>query len=230
MIKVAVSGCNGRMGRRIKSLVEQDPGLELAGAFDIDADPRPAIKNCDVLIEFTTPEATVKNLAIAKELGKAAVIGTTGLDEKKLKLIKEAASKISVVFSPNMAVGVNLLFNLTEKAASVLDKRYSASISETHHVHKKDAPSGTAKKLRGIIAGARKSHSEEIKVESKRIGEVVGDHTVVFDGKEERIEITHHAKSRDVFTRGAIVAAKFAAKKKPGLYSMDEVLGIGQGR
>jgi len=227
MIKIAVSGCNGRMGKRIKSLVEANAGLELAGAFDVGDDPRPAIKNCDVLIEFTTPEATVKNLAIASGLGKAVVIGTTGLDEKRVKFVKKAASRVCVVFSPNMAVGVNVLFNLAKKAASVLGGTYPASISETHHVHKKDAPSGTAKRLRDIIAGAGKGRPEEIKVESKRIGEVVGDHTVVFDGREERIEIAHHAKSRDVFARGALLAAKFAANMKPGLYGMNEVLGIG---
>lgn len=226
MIKVAVSGCNGRMGKRIKRMVEGDPELKLAGAFDIDDEPKAAVKNCDVLIEFTTPEATVKNLKIARDLGKAAVIGTTGLDDEKINFVKEAATKIPIVFSPNMAVGVNLLFKLIERVSTILDKTYTPSISETHHVHKKDAPSGTAKKLRNIIADKRKLDLEDIKVKSQRTGEVVGDHTVVFDGKEERLEITHHAKSRDVFAMGAIIAAKFIAGKRPGLYNMDEVLGI----
>jgi len=226
MIKVAVSGSKGRMGNRIREMVEEDPQLELAGAFDINDDATAAIKECDVLIEFTTPDATIKNLAIAKGLGKAVVIGTTGLDDEKMSVVKEAARKIPIVSSPNMAVGVNLFFKLAQKAASILDKSYLASISETHHVHKKDAPSGTAKRLHGIIAGERKADLKEIKVESKRIGEVVGDHTVVFDGKEEKLEIMHHAKSRDVFAKGAIVAAKFVTQKKKGLYSMNEVLGI----
>lgn len=223
MIKIAVSGSRGRMGNRIIRLIEEDQELKLSSAFDVDDDPVNAIKNCDVLIDFTAPEASIKNLEIAKKLGKAVVIGTTGLDEAKAKLIKEASNKIPVVFSPNMSVGVNLLFAITQKAALLLDETYTASISETHHVHKKDAPSGTAKRLHDIIVHERKNN---VSVDSKRKGEVVGDHTVVFDGKEERIEITHHAKSRDVFARGAIVAAKFINKKKKGLFTMREVLGI----
>ncbi len=223
MIKIAVSGYKGRMGSRIKRLVEEDPQLELAGVFEIGDDPRAAIEACDLLIEFTTPEATVKNLGIAKELGKAVVIGTTGLDDEKLAIVKEASSKMPIVFSPNMAVGVNLLFKVAGQMAEVLGKDFAASISETHHVHKKDAPSGTAKRLHSIIA---EKVNKDVKVESQRIGEVVGDHTVVFDGKEEKLEITHHAKSRDVFARGALIAAKFIAKKKSGLFSMNEVLGL----
>lgn len=226
MIKIAVSGSKGRMGARIIKLIQEDPSAELAGGFDIKDDPMPVIKASDVLIEFTSPEATLKNLGIAKKLGKAMVIGTTGINEKTLELIKDASSKIPVVFSPNMSVGVNLLFNLTGKAASILNDTYTPSISETHHVHKKDAPSGTAKKLQAIIADARKTAAGDIKTESLREGEVVGDHTIVFDGAEETLEIKHHAKSRDVFARGAVVAAKFAAGKTKGLFSMNEVLGI----
>ncbi|NQT06734.1 MAG: 4-hydroxy-tetrahydrodipicolinate reductase [Candidatus Omnitrophica bacterium] len=226
MIKVAVSGSNGRMGLRIKKLIEDDPGLELSGAFDINDDPGPIINGCDVLIDFTTPEATIKNIAIVKKAGKAIVIGTTGIDEKGLKHIKEAAKNIPVVFSPNMSVGVNLLFKLIEKASAVLDKTYRASISETHHIHKMDAPSGTAKRLKDIIVDTRNVAPGDIKVDSKRTGEVAGDHTIVFDGKEETLEITHHAKSRDVFAKGAVIAAKFIAKKRKGFFSMNEVLGI----
>jgi len=154
------------------------------------------------------------------------VIGTTGIDEKGLKHIKEAAKNIPVVFSPNMSVGVNLLFKLIEKASAVLDKTYRASISETHHIHKMDAPSGTAKRLKDIIVDTRNVAPGDIKVDSKRTGEVAGDHTIVFDGKEETLEITHHAKSRDVFAKGAVIAAKFIAKKRKGFFSMNEVLGI----
>ncbi len=226
MIKIAVAGSKGRMGARIIKLIEGDPSVELAGGFDINDDPVLTIKASDVLIEFTSPEATLKNLGVAKKLGKAIVIGTTGIDEKALEVIKDASSKIPVVFSPNMSVGVNLLFSLTGKAASILNDTYTPSISETHHVHKKDAPSGTAKKLQAIIADAGKITAGDIKTESLREGEVVGDHTIVFDGAEETLEIRHHAKSRDVFAKGAVVAAKFAAGKKKGLFSMSEVLGI----
>jgi 4-hydroxy-tetrahydrodipicolinate reductase len=125
-----------------------------------------------------------------------------------------------------MAVGVNLLFRLVKEAAACLDGSYSFSISETHHAHKKDAPSGTAKRLRDIVAAARGLKADEVKVESHRTGEVVGDHTVLLDGPEERLELIHKAKSRDVFARGAILAAKFAAANKAGLYGMGDVLGI----
>lgn len=224
MVRVTVSGCNGRMGKIVKKLVEDDPQLELAGAFDINDDAATAIELCDVLIEFTTPDATVKNLKIAERLGKAVVIGTTGLDKEKTDLVKEISSKVPIVFSPNMSIGVNLLFKLVGSAVSVLDSTYRASISETHHTHKKDAPSGTAKRLRNIIAD--RINRGDLEVESHRKGEVVGDHTVIFDGREEVLEITHRAKSRDVFARGAVIAAKFAASKEKGLYGMDEVLGI----
>lgn len=226
MTKVTVSGCRGRMGSSIRRLVEEDPELELAGVFDVNDDPDTAIRACDVLIEFTAPEATIKNLDIAKRLGKAIVIGTTNLNDAQMVVVKDAAKSIPIVFSPNMAVGVNLLFKLAQEAAAVLDNGYTVTISETHHVHKKDAPSGTAKKLRAIISEEKKKDAGEIKVDSHRIGEIVGDHTVIFDGKEERLELTHHAKSRDVFAKGAVVAAKFIAGKKPGLYTMDKVLGI----
>ncbi|MFH1753166.1 MAG: 4-hydroxy-tetrahydrodipicolinate reductase [Candidatus Omnitrophota bacterium] len=226
MIKIAVSGSKGRMGSSLIRLIEDDSKLELSGAFDQGDDARAAIKDCDVLIEFTMPESTVKNLSIACELGKALVIGTTGLDEKMLALIKKASSKVPIVFSPNMAVGVNLLFKLVEEAARALDDTFTFSVSETHHIHKKDSPSGTAKRLQGIIAGSRGVEPGQVRVEAQRKGEVVGDHIVVLDGKEERLELVHHAKSRDVFARGALVAAKFVAGKKKGLYGMDEVLNM----
>jgi 4-hydroxy-tetrahydrodipicolinate reductase len=226
MLKITVSGSRGRMGRMIKRLIESDPGLELSGEFDIDDEPESQIKVCDVMIDFTTPEATLKNLKTAERLGKSVVIGTTGLDDKGRAAIKKASSRIPIVFSPNMAVGVNLLFDIVRRAASMLDGSYKVSISETHHAHKKDAPSGTAKKLLDIIARARESDKKDIKVESHRTGEVVGDHAVIFDGAEETLELRHHAKSRGVFAGGAIIAARFIAGKKKGLYGMDQVLGM----
>lgn len=227
MVKIAVSGSNGRMGARIIRLIKEDDRAALAGGFDINDDPLPVLKNCDVLIEFTSPDATMKNLKLAKDLGRGVVIGTTGLSEEDIAVIKETALSIPIVSSPNMAVGVNLLFELVKQAAEVLDNTFNISISETHHIHKKDAPSGTAKKIRDIIISAKGCVSDDIKMESQRIGEVVGDHAVVLEGKEERLELIHHAKSRDVFARGAIVAARFAADKDKGLYNMNEVLGIG---
>ncbi len=226
MLRISVAGSNGKMGSRIKTLVGEDRELSLAGAFDVKDDARTAIERGDVLIEFTTPAATIDNLKIAVELKKAVVIGTTGIDENGISSIKEAAASIPIVYSPNMAVGVNLLFKIVQESATVLSKTFASSIEETHHRYKKDAPCGTAMALQNIIADNAMIDLRDIKVESKRIGDVVGDHTVIFDGKEERIEITHHAKSRDIFVKGAIVAAKFIRDKKPGLYTMNEVLGI----
>ena len=226
MIKVAVSGSLGRMGKMIIELAGEDRKLTVSGTFDKDDSPESAIKNSDVLVDFTTPAATIKNLRIAQENKKAVVIGTTGLSDEQKNAIKDASKSIPIVFSPNMSIGVNLLFKLAKEAAAALDESYKASLSETHHVHKKDAPSGTAKKLAEIIALTRKISQADVDVKSKREGEVVGDHAVVFDGHEERIELSHSAKTRRVFAKGAIEAAKFVAGKKPKLYDMFDVLGL----
>jgi len=226
MVKIVVSGAAGRMGTRIKKIIEDDRDAALGAGFDINDDPAAAIEKGDVLIDFTAPDATLKNVGIAAKLGKGVVIGTTGIDEAGAAAIKAASKKIPIVFSPNMAVGVNVLFKLVGDASKALGREFAASISETHHVHKKDAPSGTAKMIHRIACEARGAASEDINVESKRVGEVVGDHSIIFDSAEETIEIRHHAKSRDVFARGAVVAAKFLAGKKKGLYGMNEVLGI----
>jgi len=175
-----------------------------------------------VLIEFTTPEATLEHLAIALKHKKAMVIGTTAIDSAGVKEITEASKKIPIVYSPNMSVGVNLLFRLTRESAGVL-KDCSVSMTEAHHKHKKDAPSGTSKRLAQIIREAAKK--EDIPIESIREGEIIGDHTVFFDGEFERLELTHRAKSRDVFASGALLAAKFASRKKKGLFNMQDVLG-----
>lgn len=223
MVKVVISGCRGRMGLRIAALAAQDKDVEIAATFDIGDNAGEAIGSGDVVIEFTAPEATLDHLGIALRQKKAMVIGTTAIDGEGVKRINEAAKKIPIVFSPNMSVGVNVLFELTRKSAGVL-KDYKVSMSEAHHKHKKDAPSGTARKLAQIVKDVRGKN--DIPIESIREGEIIGDHTVVYDGEFERVTLTHHAKSRDVFASGALVAAKFVAKKKKGLFSMQDVLGI----
>ena len=223
MIKLVISGCRGRMGSRITALANQDKDIDVAGTFDLGDNPEEIIRKGDVLVEFTTPEATLKNLEICLKHKKAIVIGTTAIDEKGTGRIKEAAKKIAVVFSPNMSVGVNVLFGLAKKTGSLLSD-YNISIREAHHKHKKDAPSGTAKRLVQIIKEA--SGKADIPVESVREGEIVGDHTVFFDGEYETLKLRHRAKSRDVFASGAICAAKFIAGKKKGLFSMQDVLGV----
>ena len=226
MIKIAVSGSEGRMGKRIIDLAGRDGELEVVSRFDVGTDPEPAIKRCDVLIEFTTPKATIEHVGMAEKAKKAVVIGTTALSDGDVKTIETCSKNIPIVFSPNMSVGVNMLFKLCEDAARILPGGYDVEMSETHHVHKKDAPSGTAKKLAQIVARKRGIEASGIPIESKREGEIVGDHSVTFDSPTETIELRHSAKTRDTFVMGAIAAAKFLKGKKNGLYTMRDVLGI----
>lgn len=235
-IKIIISGCCGRMGARISSLASQDEDLEIVGATERKDNPNigkflgevkvssnleDVIKAADVLIEFTTPEATLENLEVAARNKKAMVIGTTAIDKAGVRKITDASRQIPIVFSPNMSVGVNLLFDLVEQSAQVL-KGYKINITEAHHKHKKDAPSGTAKRLAKVIKDVK--GDLDIPIESIREGEIIGDHTVSFDGEFETLQLAHHAKSRDVFASGALLAAKFTIGKKPGLYSMQDVL------
>lgn len=227
MIKITVAGSEGRMGKRIISLAEKDKEIKVVSSFDIGQSPEQEIAKCDVLIEFTTPQATVEHVAFAEKLKKGIVIGTTGLSEEENKIIKKASKKIPIALSPNMSVGVNLLFKLCEEAARILPKDYKIEMTEIHHVHKKDAPSGTAKKLAELMSKERGEGAGDLPIKSIREGEVVGDHKVIFNCDTERIELSHSAKTRDTFAAGAIIAAKFLKNRKNGLYSMRDVLGIG---
>ncbi|MDD5495618.1 MAG: 4-hydroxy-tetrahydrodipicolinate reductase [Candidatus Omnitrophica bacterium] len=224
MIKICVSGSKGKMGSRIIELAKDDPELEVAGQFDVGEDAAENIKRGDCLIEFTAPKATLEHLAICEAEKKAIVIGTTGLSEAEKGKIKEASKNIAVVFSPNMSIAVNLLFRLIETASKVLGPDYDVGILEAHHVHKKDAPSGTAKELARIIKEARAN--AHVPIESVREDEIVGEHTVTFESPYDLLEITHSAKSRDILAKGALTAAKFVVKKANGLFSMQDVLGI----
>jgi 4-hydroxy-tetrahydrodipicolinate reductase len=258
--KVAISGILGRMGKRILDLALQDKDIEVVGGLEteenakkfpqikgvkISANPYEIIENCDVLIEFSnSTSASLEHAKICVEKNKAIVIGTTGFNTEELKTLKELAKKGKILFSPNMSLGVNLLFKLVELATKVLkNKNFDIEILEIHHKHKKDAPSGTAMKLAEIIAKELNKDLEEIAVYGRkgeyirkekdlgimtlRGGDVVGEHTVFFFGLGERLELTHRATSRDIFARGAIQAAKWIAQEniKPGkLYSMFDVL------
>jgi 4-hydroxy-tetrahydrodipicolinate reductase len=226
MLKIAIAGSHGKMGKRIIALAEKDKDVKIVSKFDFGIDAEPEIQKCDVLVEFTAPQSTAEHVAIARKLKKGIVIGTTGLSQEDNNAIKQAASVIPVVISPNMSIGVNLLFKLCQDTARILPKEYKISIREVHHIHKKDSPSGTAKRLADVAASERKTSSGEIPIEAIREGEVVGDHKVIFDSEVETIEIFHSAKTRDAFAEGAIKAAKFLAGKKSGLYSMRDVLGI----
>jgi len=209
----------------------------------IGDDPEQAIAGADCLIDFTRPEATLDYLAVAERLGRAMVIGTTGFSERQKQRIAEAAGKIPLVFAPNMAVGVNAVFKLLETAARILNQGYDVEVIEAHHRFKVDAPSGTALRMGEVVArelgrdlaecaiygregvtGERSS--ETIGFSTIRGGDIVGDHTVLFAGIGERIEITHKSGSRMPYALGALRAAKFLAARENGLFDMQDVLGL----
>lgn len=225
------------LGQDIGGLAgESDCGVALSD--DVES-----VVRADVLIDFSFHEATVVNTESAAEHRRAVVIGTTGLTDAEAKRVNRAADKVPIVWAPNMSVGVNLLFAAARKAAEVLGPDYRIAIDETHHVHKQDRPSGTALRLGEIVAEARGKSLPDLMVQdpddprnealqdkivicAHREGEVVGDHTVSFENPAERIELTHHAWSRDTFARGALVAARWVCTRKPRLYDMQDVLGL----
>ncbi|MFA7254571.1 MAG: 4-hydroxy-tetrahydrodipicolinate reductase [Candidatus Omnitrophota bacterium] len=266
MIRLVMAGASGRMGKTILQLASQDKAFKIVGGLEqrgheslgqdlgpviggdlmgvkVTQDATAALKNADVLIDFSHFSALPENLKAAVKTHTAYVIGTTGIPAATLKQIQIASRKIPIVQSPNMSVGVNLLFRLAALAGKVLDESYDLEIMEVHHRMKKDAPSGTALKLLEILLEARGRDMKKdvvygragetgarekgkIGVLALRGGDVVGDHTVSFFGDGERIELVHKASSREAFARGALLAAKFLAKKKQGLYHMQHVLGM----
>ena len=220
---------------------------ELAGVgpagVAIAADPGARVDGFDVLVDFSIPVATLEKLDICRDAGKAMVIGTTGFEPEGLEAITSAAEKIPIVMAPNMSVGVNVTFKLIESAARALGDDVDVEVFEAHHRHKIDAPSGTAVRMGEILAdtlgrdlatdavygregitGARDART--IGFHSLRGGDIVGEHTVTFAGTGERIEITHRAASRENFAAGALRAVRFVAGREPGLYGMDDVLGL----
>ncbi|MDE2058325.1 MAG: 4-hydroxy-tetrahydrodipicolinate reductase [candidate division NC10 bacterium] len=266
MIRTVVCGVAGRMGGRIIAMIHEADDFTLAGAIEQPSSPSigrdagevagigtlgvPVIGDLgavvgegQVMIDFTTPQATMTHLAIAALAKVPVVVGTTGFSTADLTRIKELGSAVPCVLSPNMSIGVNLLFKVLTEVASTLGEGYDVEIVETHHRLKKDAPSGTALKMAQVIAGAlgrdlgkvgvygRKGmvgarSKEEIAIHALRAGDVVGEHTVIFDGMGERIEVTHRAHSRDNFARGALRAARWIIGRPPGLYDMQDVLGL----
>ena len=264
-VRVAIAGASGRMGRMLIEAALKEDGIALASAFDrpgtpfigrdagelagmqtgvvIVDDASAAIAAADCVIDFTRPEGTLAHLALARELGKAAVIGTTGFDAAGKAVIAEIARHIPVVFAPNMAVGVNAVFRLLEVAARILSEGYDVEVIEAHHRFKVDAPSGTALRMGELVARelgrslddcaiyGREGHTGERKSETIgfstiRGGDVVGDHTVLFAGIGERIEITHKSGSRMPYALGSVRAARFLAGRTSGLFDMQDVLGL----
>lgn len=266
MLKMIVSGASGRMGSRIITLGADIDEIQLTGALEhpghknlgrdigeiiglgttgviLTDDLNSITGNADVLIDFSSPGATIACLKALSDKPFPVVIGTTGFSKEEIEHIKLYAQKTPCVFAPNMSVGVNLLLKVLDDVARVTGDDYDVEIVEAHHRLKKDAPSGTAMKMAQVLAAALGRNLEsdavysrhgligertqkEIGIQTVRAGDIVGEHTVLFGGLGERIEITHKASSRDTFARGALKAAQWVYKQTPGLYDMQDVLGL----
>lgn len=238
MIKLGISGVCGKMGRRIYELASNDRDFEVTLGLEKKGTPligkelgkikvsssQDGLFLVDVFVDFTVPEASEANLDYVARYKKALVLGTTGFSDVQLKKIEDVSKVVPVVFSPNMSIGVNVLFSILPEIAKRLGPDYSIEIVEAHHKTKKDAPSGTAKKLGQVLADTA---GRQIPIHAIRLGDIVGDHTVIFCGNSERIEIKHQAHSRDLFAVGALKAAKWVMGKPAGLYSMQDVLKAG---
>ena len=242
-LRVAVAGASGRMGQMLIGAVHAAPDCTLAATLDIGCDLREALASAQVLIDFTRPEGTLAHLALCRERGIKAVIGTTGFSDAEKTEIAEHARHIAIVMAPNMSVGVNVVFKLLDLAARALAEGYDIEIVEAHHRHKVDAPSGTALKMGEVVAGALGRDLKDCAVYARegvtgerapgsigfanvRGGDIVGDHTVMFCGTGERIEITHKSASRATYADGALRAARFLVGQSRGLFGMDDVLGL----
>ena len=265
MIKIVVIGAGGRMGKTIVACVEDTQGVSITGGTEhighsaigsdlgelagigkkgifIVENVEDALADCDVFIDFTTPDSSIKTLNAAVSCEKSVVIGTTGFSAEQKKIIIQAAEKIRCVFAPNMSVGVNVLYKIAEDVSKTLGDAYDVEIVEAHHKFKKDAPSGTAVHLLEIIADSldrdinevgvygRKGMAErtpkEIGIHTVRAGDIVGEHRVLYGGMGETLELFHRAQSRETFARGSIRAATWLVNQSPGLYDMQDVRGL----
>lgn len=243
MTRIILHGARGRMGRAILQCVAQHADLEISAQVDQGEDLAAVMDRGEVVVDFSVPSATERMLALCAERGKAVVLGTTGHEEKTRAWIGECSRRIPIVWASNFSTGVNTLFWLVERAAQILGPGYDLEIVEMHHRNKQDAPSGTARSLAEILARVRRQQlesvvrhgrhgwvgprrAEEIGVHAVRGGDVVGDHTVIFATQGERLELTHRASSRETFAHGALRAARWVAGRPPGLYDMQDVLGL----
>ena len=265
-MKIGIVGAAGRMGRMLIAEVLGTDGCQLAGGTEqpgsgaigqdlgfligadeqglaVGEDARALFEASDAVVDFTQPDATVRHAALSGETGVALIVGTTGLETAHMEALDQAAAKAAVVQAANMSVGVNLLLGLTEQVAGALGEDYDIEITEMHHRHKVDAPSGTALALGAAAAKGRGVKLDDVSDRGRdgetgpriagdigfsviRGGDVAGDHTVVFAGSGERVELTHKAGSREIFARGALRAALWTEGRAPGLYSMRDVLGL----
>ncbi len=223
-VRVLVVGANGRMGKAISAAAEADSGLTIVARIDRGDDLSGLTNTCDVVIDFSTADTTAAVCQACAEHDRPLVLGTTGHTAAQKDLVTQTAEKIPIVFAANFSLGVNALFVLARRAATLLGEGFDVEIIETHHRTKKDAPSGTAKKLAEILAEIR--GGTELPIHSVRAGDIAGDHEVIFAGRGERLELTHRAASRETFARGALRAARWVIGKPRGFYSMEDVLGL----
>jgi 4-hydroxy-tetrahydrodipicolinate reductase len=243
MTKIIITGSKGRMGQALVNCAKNFRDIQVSGQIDKGDDLKAVVKDADVVVDFSFHEATLEIAELCASNKKALVIGTTGHSDADQSKIKNLKTEIPIVWSSNYSTGVNALFWLTRKAAEILGPAFDLEVIEMHHRMKKDAPSGTAKSLAEILAEVRKQQlekvarhgrvgivgertSSEIGVHSVRGGDVVGDHTVILANLGERLELTHRASSRDTFANGALRAAQWVVTQKPGIYDMQDVLGL----
>ncbi|MDD5557336.1 MAG: 4-hydroxy-tetrahydrodipicolinate reductase [bacterium] len=264
MTRIVVCGACGRMGGRIIALAAREEGIEVTGAIDkedhpclgedagrlaggreigvpVTADLEAAARGCDAIVDFSYHAAALRHAAVAAALRRPIVIGTTGMSGAEMRRIREAARETACLVAPNMSLGVNLLFRVAAEVARALGEEYDVEIVEAHHRHKKDAPSGTARRLAEAVAAARGReldrcavHGREgetgerprgqIGIHALRAGDITGEHAVIFAAPGERIELVHRAHSRDTFALGALRAARWIVGRPPGLYDMEAVL------
>jgi len=266
MIKIAVCGAAGRMGQRIINSIIESEGAVLCGALERPGHPsvgqdaamqagcgtsdiritdslNAVVAACDVLIDFTSPKVSLKNLEVCALHKKSIVIGSTGFTPEERALAAELSRDIPIVIAPNMSVGVNVCFKVLKDVAKILGDDFDVEIVELHHNKKKDSPSGTAVRMGEVVAEALgrdynkvanyhregicgERTKEEIGMQTVRGGDIIGEHTVYFIGQGERIEVSHRAMTRDMFSRGSVRAAKWVVGQAPGIYDMQDVLGL----
>jgi 4-hydroxy-tetrahydrodipicolinate reductase len=243
MTKIVITGSKGRMGQTLLACAARIPELQVVGLIDVGDDLSSVVQKTDVIVDFSFHDATASVAELAAKYKKALVIGTTGHKDEEKKRILNFKSEIPIVWASNYSTGVNTLFWLTRKATEILGPSFDIEVMEMHHRTKKDAPSGTAATLAEILAEVRgvqlrealrhgregivgERTASEIGMHSLRGGDVVGDHTVIFAADGERLELTHKASSRETFANGALRAAQWVIRQKPGLYSMQDVLGL----
>jgi 4-hydroxy-tetrahydrodipicolinate reductase len=224
-LRVLLAGANGRMGHAVAAAIGQDSGLTIAAGINRNGEIAALIDQCDVVIDFSVADASAEIAQACAEHRKPLVIGTTGQSAAQKESLVTASRRVPVVLAANFSAGVNVLFALTRRAAKWLGDGFDVDVIEMHHRTKKDAPSGTAKRLLEILREARNDGSD-IAVQSIRAGDMVGEHTVIFSGSGERLELTHRAESRQTFAVGAVRAALWVVRQPPGLYKMEDVLGL----